>query len=226
MSSYQHGHRDRVKQHFLQSGFDCAKPQELLELLLFYAIPQKDVKPIAYALLRQFGSVSAVLSASIDELTAVSGVGEHSAKLFSSLRFLPDCLHISEEEMPPLDTPRMIAAYLAPRYENIEKDGIDAVLFNNKNQAFQVKSLSSELLYDEALWMQELLRSCYESNAAGVAVVFQRSAVIAMPTNEELAHARRLLSLLARASVSLHEILLFCGKQHRSLLQDIRAFSH
>lgn len=75
------GHRERLRDRFLAANYESFDDRRTLELLLTYAIPRRDVLPIADALLARFGSVSAVLRATPDELRAVAGVGEASVLL-------------------------------------------------------------------------------------------------------------------------------------------------
>ena len=73
------GHRQRVKERFRKEGLDSFDEVHALELLLFYAVPQRDTKAMARALLDRFGSLSLVLEATADELMTVPGVGENVA---------------------------------------------------------------------------------------------------------------------------------------------------
>ncbi len=84
MSAHE-GHRARKKEQFRVHGLDAFADHEVLELLLFYAIPRVDVNPVAHRLMERFGSLNAVLSASAEELAAVEGVGEQAATLLSLL---------------------------------------------------------------------------------------------------------------------------------------------
>lgn len=79
------GHRKRLRERFADAGLDGFADHEALELLLTYAIPRKDTKPLAKELLSRFGSVGAVLSAPLDELKIVPGIGESAATLISLL---------------------------------------------------------------------------------------------------------------------------------------------
>mgnify|MGYP001455828719 CR=1 FL=1 len=80
------GHRERLRSRFIAGGTDSLTEEALLELLLTYAIPQKDVKPLAKQLLSLFGNLESVLSASITELCKVDGIKENSAVL---LKLIP-----------------------------------------------------------------------------------------------------------------------------------------
>ena len=81
MATNHAGHRNRVKQEFLSRGLEGWPGHRVLELLLFYAIPQGDVNALAHALMERFGSLSGVLDATVEDLKAVPGVGEHTAVL-------------------------------------------------------------------------------------------------------------------------------------------------
>lgn len=81
------GHRQRLRQRCLDSGLDSFKDHEVLELLLFYALPYRDTNQLAHRLLQHFGSISAVLNADYHELLRIEGVGGNTAFL---LTMLPD----------------------------------------------------------------------------------------------------------------------------------------
>lgn len=80
------GHRSRLLERFQKSGVEGLHDYEILELLLTYAIPRRDTKPIAKALLSRYKRIGAVLNASPTELTETEGIGERTAHLFSLLR--------------------------------------------------------------------------------------------------------------------------------------------
>src|SRR5262249_47352244 len=75
-ASHYHGHRQRLRQRFLAAGSEAISDYEMLELILFRAIPQRDVKPLAKELLATFGSFSEVIAAPLERLKEVDGLGE------------------------------------------------------------------------------------------------------------------------------------------------------
>lgn len=80
------GHREKKRRQFLEHGLDSFADHEALELLLFYAIPRRDTNAVAHRLLEKFGTLDGVLSAPVEELCQVEGVGETAASL---LRLVP-----------------------------------------------------------------------------------------------------------------------------------------
>ena len=73
------GHRARMKKRFAEHGLENFDDQNVLELLLFYALPRTDVNPVAHALMDRFETLAAVFDAPMDELMRVSGVGDNTA---------------------------------------------------------------------------------------------------------------------------------------------------
>ena len=81
------GHRSRVRQRFLEFGGEQLQDHQLLELILFYAIPQRDVNPLAHELIGRFGSLQGVLEASREELKETVGITDNTVAL---LKLFPE----------------------------------------------------------------------------------------------------------------------------------------
>ena len=81
--SIHEGHRQRMRRQLKTSGMDSLSDVQVLEVLLYYAIPRADTNPIAHRLLERFGSLSGVLEAAPDELLNIEGMGDAAAQLIS-----------------------------------------------------------------------------------------------------------------------------------------------
>ena len=79
------GHRQRLKERFINEGLSNFEQHNILELLLFYMIPQKDTNELAHQLLNRFGTISDVFSAPVSELVTIKGIGMHTAQLIAAL---------------------------------------------------------------------------------------------------------------------------------------------
>ncbi|MEZ5983674.1 MAG: DNA repair protein RadC [Parvularculaceae bacterium] len=78
--NHAHGHRDRLRERFMRAGPEGVQDYELLELVLFRAIPQRDVKPLAKELIATFGGFAETLSAPVERLVEIKGVSENVAR--------------------------------------------------------------------------------------------------------------------------------------------------
>lgn len=78
------GHRLKLKNRFLKQGLDGFEDHNILELVLFFAIPRRDTNVIAHNLLNKFGSFSRVFEASVADLCSIEGIGEHAAHLIKT----------------------------------------------------------------------------------------------------------------------------------------------
>lgn len=78
-TSLHDGHRDRLREKFIRHGLSSLEPHEVVELMLYAAVPRKDMNPLAHELLEGFGSFPALLDAPIEELMKYKGIGRGSA---------------------------------------------------------------------------------------------------------------------------------------------------
>ena len=126
------GHRQRLKNRFLQEGLENFEKHNVLEILLFYAIPQRDTNDIAHELLNTFGSLKGVFEADYTELLKVKGVKENTATL---IKLIPEIAReymfeeISEERV--FDTAEKIGKYFVRKYIGEVNEVVYLMLLDN-----------------------------------------------------------------------------------------------
>lgn len=111
------GHRSRLRQRFLTTGLDGFQDHEVLEFLLCYAIPRRDVNETAHLLLDRFGTLAGVLDAPEEELCAVPGVGPSTAHFLNLIpQLMVQMARQSQQTVPiVIEGPRDVADFLANR---------------------------------------------------------------------------------------------------------------
>ena len=130
-------HRQRLRHRFNTYGHASFEEHNMLELILFYAVPYKDTNPIAHNLIRRFGSFYDVFRADPKEMTEVSGVGEYAAEFLRFLNFSSDvAVHqgiFSKSKLPQYKTidevGKMLCSHLSSR-----AGGIYMTLFNSNHE--------------------------------------------------------------------------------------------
>lgn len=110
------GHRARLRRRFQTEGLDGFEDHQLLELLLFYAIPRRDTNEIAHLLLRRYGSLASVLEADPADLACTEGIGEGAATLLSLVPSLTRRYFTDRTRQPrhQLQTTERAAEFLVP----------------------------------------------------------------------------------------------------------------
>lgn len=97
-----YGHRERMRNRFLKSGLDRFQPHEILEIMLFYALPRANTNEIAHELIYEFHSFSEVLDADLEDLTQIKGISEYAAVF---LKLLPQlCWQYQLDKIHDLET--------------------------------------------------------------------------------------------------------------------------
>lgn len=169
MSASKHlhaGHRSRMRRRFLLNGLDGFSDHEVLELLLFYAVPRQDVNPMAHMLLDRFGSLPEVLSAPVEELCAIHGVGPKIARF---LTLIPDVLLQMEycllsPSHTPLRTSADLMAIMARRSSHPHHGDVYVILLDGHYHVLAVYPYAS---FDE-LDVRELALLCLKLNSRSV----------------------------------------------------------
>jgi len=162
------GHRERLRQRFLTHGLEPLQDHEVLELLLFYAIPRRDTNSIARQLLSHFGSISAVLDAKPQELISVAGIGEHAAMLLQLVAPLSRRYMLSRTEIGTvLNNAKAWGTYLLPYFFGITEEQI-------------------YLLCLDAKWKVLTCRLLQEGSGNSVFLPIRKAAEIAMSCNANM----------------------------------------
>lgn len=140
-NEYAKGHRRRLKEKYLSGGF--SHDYELLELLLTYSVPRRDVKPAAKNLLARFGSVEGVLKAKPEELLQVDGIGESSALLIAAVNEFNNRafkVQVGEE----LTSPQSIGSYCHTALEGTESGTVIMVTLNNSGRVISCNDVTAD----------------------------------------------------------------------------------
>ena len=140
----QAGHRNRLRKKFLATGLNSFLDHEVLELLLTYAIPRKDTKPIAWKLLENFGSLSNVLDASPNELLRIEGIGEQTAMLIPFVRELLKRYTFSEmTSRPNGTTPEAIINYCRASLSDKKEEFLQILFLSTRHTITGSKIIST-----------------------------------------------------------------------------------
>jgi DNA repair protein RadC len=202
------GHRDRLRQRARRGGLTALPDYELLELHLFRSIPQKDVKPLAKALIARFGSLAAVFGASIEELTSVKGVGEASAL---DLKLVHEAAQRMARETISRRT--VISSWTALN------DYVRVAIAHERREQFRVLFLDkkNQLLADEVMnhgtvdhapvYPREIVRRALELSSSAVILVHNHPSGDPTPSTADIEMTRQVVEAGKALRVLVHDHL-------------------
>lgn len=204
------GHRERMKRKYLEHGIETLEPHEMVEILLYYAIPQKDTNPIAHRLIKTFGTVSGILNAPPDALTQIEGVTSSAA---AYLRLIGDVhRHCERESTPPgtvLNTTRALRNYLWPYFEGMREESVYAVTLNVLCEAIGAHKIASGMPTLTQVGIRRVVGCAIADGAAAIVLSHNHPSGIALPSKEDVAVTGLLAKALFPLDMSLRDHLIF-----------------
>lgn len=200
------GHRGRMREKLLDRGPDALADYELLEMLLFLAFKKGDTKPLAKALINQFGSYAAVLSAPPKLLFAQPGVGDHSVAAIKLIQ--ASALRLARAELadtPILNNWDSLIAYLtmAMARETIEQFRV--LYLDNRNHLIADEVASRGTVNHTQVYVRELIRRALDHHATALILVHNHPSGDPKPSRDDIEMTREVQSAVALLDVTLHD---------------------
>ncbi len=215
------GHRERLKQQFLEKGLENFTDIQVLELLLFYAIPQKDTNPIAHALLDHFGRLSNVLDADVEELTKVPGISDHSATLLALVTQLCRYYQVdSAQKMEILTNLDACGAYLVPRFFGRTEETVFLLCLDAKCKVLCCKEVGQGSVNSASISIRKIVETALSSNATTVVLAHNHPSGVAVPSHEDVLTTRRVAAALSAVEVHLADHVVVAEGDYVSMVQS------
>ncbi|MDY6879021.1 MAG: DNA repair protein RadC [Thermodesulfobacteriota bacterium] len=180
------GHRERLRRKFLEGGLDRFSDEETIEFLLTLGTPRGDLKLSARETLKRFGSLSNVLSAPLEKLLEVKGIGPKNAlylKLIHQVagRYLKD----RAEAKTFFGSSRAIYDYLFHAMRDLKREVFKVLFLNRKNELILNKDLFFGTLTGSAVYPREVMSLALECKAAGMVFVHNHPSGNPNPSTED-----------------------------------------
>lgn len=195
-----HQHRARLRQRFRAAGAEGLHDYELLELLLTYGIPRRDVKPIAKAMIARFGSLGGVLDATAEDLAQIEGVGPNAAAL---VRLAKELLGAYLEERTvqrrTLEAARDVVDFARVKLSGLGHEALLAFYLSARNEVLAHAIVHEGSADHAVVYPRRLVEQALANKAAGLILVHNHPGGDTAPSPEDI----RLTQTLAQAIVGL-----------------------
>ncbi|MBM6875671.1 RadC family protein [Fusobacterium mortiferum] len=216
------GHRERLREKYLQGGYFAFHEYEVLELLLTYVIPRKDTKPIAKDLIEKFGSLDGVVTASIEELCSISGIKENSAIFVKLLGDLSKNLYKGEikKEGIQLKDKNSLIRYLRSEIGFSSREEFRVIFLNNYNMLVGSETLFIGTIDKSAVYPREIVEKVLYYKAKGIIFAHNHPSGNLRPSKQDIQITEHMQEALDLIDVKLLEHIIITQDGYFSFLEE------
>ena len=197
-------HRERMRKRFQENGFDGFSDHEVLEYILFHAIPRKDVNPLAHRLLDHFGSVDRVMEASERKLIKVDGIGPAAARLIAML--LPADRYYRMVKTKPARTIKSLQElgdYMESLLFGAKVEVVYAVYMDNLNHILKTEKCFEGTINASTVFINMLTSRMLTLGATQLVLAHNHPAGFALPSKEDIILTRQISEKLKTLGLTL-----------------------
>ena len=213
-----HGHRERLRQRFLQGGSDALHDYEVLELILFRAIPQHDVKPLAKTLLEKFGSFSEVIAAPVERLKEVRGMGE---ACISELKIVQTAanrlLRDGVKKRHVLSSWSNVLDYCRAAMGFESKEHFRILFLDKGNHLIADEQHQTGTVDHTPVYPREVVKRALELSATAVILVHNHPSGDPTPSRADIEMTRAIVEVARPLGIAVHDHLIVGTDGHASL---------
>ena len=166
------GHRDRLRARFLAGGADALPDYEMLELLLFMAIPRRDVKPLAKTLIARFGNFAGVVNAEISELQSIDGLSDSSIAAIKTVQ--ASAFRMMKQDImkkPILNSWSRLLDYCHATMAHEKKEHFRILFLNKKNELIADEVQQTGTVDHTPAYPREIIKRALELSATALILV-------------------------------------------------------
>jgi DNA repair protein RadC len=211
------GHRERLRARFVQGGAGAMPDYELLEMTLFAALPRRDTKPLAKALLARFGSFAEVISAPRARLLEVKGVGEAVA---NHLKIVEAAAHrlakTSIVGRPVLSSWQALLDYCTAAMARAQNEEFRVLFLDRKNVLIADEVQNRGTVDHTPVYPREIVKRALELGASSLILVHNHPSGDPTPSKTDIAMTRDIVSAAKALSLVVHDHLVIGRGGHAS----------
>jgi DNA repair protein RadC len=211
------GHRERLRRRFLEGGADSLPDYELLELLLMLAIPRADVKPLAKALIAEFGGFAGVISADPLRLMEVNGVKENTATALKVVQAAAQRLAQRQVQgRSVLSSWQALLDYCQASMAHRETEAF-RILFLDRKNALIADEVQGEGTVDHTpVYPREVVKRALELNASALILVHNHPSGDPTPSRDDVEMTRRVAEAAKTIGIVVHDHVVIGRRGHYS----------
>lgn len=215
------GHRKRIKEKYLKNGIDGFLEYEILELLLTYSIPRRDVKATAKELLTKFGSLYEVFRADRKNLCEVEGIKENSYILFNLFRDIHRYIYRENRLLgKKISGTEELLEYLKMDLCHLKVEVFKVIFLDCHNVLIDEKTLFTGTLDKSYIYPRELVKEIFIRDAKSVIFVHNHPSGSITPSKADISFTNNMRFLLKELEINLLDHIIIGGDSYYSFLEE------
>lgn len=215
------GHRERLRRRFAENGPDSLPDYELLELILFIAIPRRDVKPLAKALLKRFGSLAELMAASADELQKTEGVSENIALALKTVTAVSHRMMKQDlMKKPLLNSWARLMDYCYVTMAHEKKEHFRVLFMNKKNELIADEIQNSGTVDHTPAYPREIMKRALELGATALILVHNHPSGDPRPSQADIDVTRSIMQAAEPFNIVIHDHIIISRNGYTSLKNE------
>ena len=214
------GHRQRLRSRFARSGLTGLQDYEIVELLLTYAIPRKDVKPLAKLLLEKFHNISGLLSASANDLLSTPGIGTQTATLFRLMHeMMVKSLEENVRDNPVFNSRKEICDFLRMKIGSGPKETLMVFYLDSGRRMIDYDIYQGTVDYT-TVYAREIAERALLSHACGIILAHNHPSGNLKPSPADLVLTADLKKVLGHLGIKLIDHVIVTHSDVMSILEQ------
>jgi DNA repair protein RadC len=213
-----HGHRERLRKRLREGGAAALADYELLELVLFRALPRRDVKPLAKALIAKFGSFAEVISAPAVRLAEVDGAGE---AVISELKIIEAAAHdLARGKLrarPMLSSWNAVLDYCRASMAFADKESFRILFVDKRNQLIADEVQQKGTVDHTPVYPREVIKRALELSATAIVLVHNHPSGDPAPSRADVEMTKAIIEAARPFGIEIHDHLIVGKDGHASL---------
>jgi DNA repair protein RadC len=213
-----HGHRERLRERFREAGADALSDYELLELLLFRALPRRDVKPLAKLLLTTFGSFAETISASEARLSQVKGLGDSGVTELKIVQAAASrLLRGAVKKRPVLSSWSSVLDYCRTAQAFADREQFRVLFLDKRNQLIADEVQQVGTVDHTPVYPREVVKRALELSATAIILVHNHPSGDPTPSRADIQMTQQIISVAQPLGISVHDHIIVGKEGHASL---------
>jgi DNA repair protein RadC len=217
-----HGHRERLRGRFREAGSDALSDYKLLELVLFRALPRRDVKPLAKTLIGKFGSFAEVIAAPPQRLAEVPGLGESAITEFKIVEAAARRLARGEvKKRHVLGSWSAVLEYCRAAMAFADKEQFRILFLDKRNQLIADEVQQVGTVDHTPVYPREVVKRALELSATAVILVHNHPSGDPTPSRADIQMTQQIVEVAKPLGIAVHDHIIV-GKEGHASLKGLR----